>query len=220
MSKSLRLILGALVIVIIAVLAWFFLLNPIRSDISDTEDAIEEESDLLMTARGKVAQAEATKAEGKRNQARLLELAKMVPASEEVPSLLLQIQDLADQAGIDFITITPGTAVDSQTEEYAILPLDLEFEGSYFAVGDFISRAEQMVGGPGRLLTVKSLELSMLPESEAEAGTSPELQVGMQLYAFLIRESAGGSASPAPGGTTGTTGTSGTTSTTVQSSSN
>jgi len=33
----------------------------------------------------------------------------MVPLTEELPSLLLQIQDLADQSGIEFIQITPAT---------------------------------------------------------------------------------------------------------------
>ena len=47
----------------------------------------------------------------------------MVPESEEIPSLLLQIQDLADQSGIDFISITPGSVIDADT--FQILPLEL-----------------------------------------------------------------------------------------------
>ena len=114
MSNRMRLLLIGLAIVVIAVLAWFLALSPVRDDIAATEAQIEEERAKLSEAQIKLAQAESTKKEGRRNQARLLELAKMIPTSEEIPSLLLQIQDLADQSGIQFIAITrvrPGLGV-------------------------------------------------------------------------------------------------------------
>jgi Tfp pilus assembly protein PilO len=205
MSKNLRLILVALVIVVFAILVWFFVLSPIRGEISETEDAIQEEQDLLVTARAKVAAAEATKAEGKINQAKLLELAKMVPSSEELPSLLLQIQDLADQAGISFLTITPGEPTDTESEDYMILPLELEFEeGSYFAVSDFVYRVEQMVGGPGRLLAIKTLELSLQEDEATAAMGEAKLKAVISAYAFIQGNT---------GATTGGSGSSGTTTT-------
>jgi Tfp pilus assembly protein PilO len=120
------------------------------------------------------------------NQARLLELAKMVPDSEEIPSLLLQIQDLADQSGIEFISITPGEPVEAGA--FRIIPLQLEFSGTYFDLSDFVYRAEQMAAGPGRLLAVKALALRLASEATTESGAdtsqSPVLGVSMTLYAF------------------------------------
>lgn len=220
MSKNLKLILGALVIVVFAVLVWFFVLSPVRGDIADTEAAIDEEQQLLVSARAQLAKAEVTKEEGKVNQAKLLELAKMMPASEELPSLLLQIQDLADQAGIDFITITPGVAFESPDGGYQILPLDLEFEGSFFDVNDFVYRAEEMVAGPGRLLAVKTLDVSAPTGTSEEESTgdsvtgSPSLQVGITMYAFIM----GGSSATTPSGGSGSSpSTSGSTDTTESS---
>ena len=74
-----------------------------REDIATVSANIEAEKTKLATALAELAAAETTQAEGMENQARLLELAKMVPYSEEIPSLMLQIQDLADQSGIEFI---------------------------------------------------------------------------------------------------------------------
>ena len=54
----------------------------------------------------------------------------MVPESGQVPSLLVQIQDLADQSGIMFISVSPGEPKES--EGFQIIPLTLEFSGSYF----------------------------------------------------------------------------------------
>jgi Tfp pilus assembly protein PilO len=136
----------------------------------------------------------------------LLELAKMVPLTEELPSLLLQIQDLADQAGIEFIQVTPGEATATESGEFQLIPLGLEFSGTYFDVSDFIYRAEQMVAGPGRLLAIKSVSLALGAETEASAVRSPELGVTMSIYAFIM--GGGGSATanvPPPASTTGDT---------------
>jgi Tfp pilus assembly protein PilO len=170
-------------LVLVIVLAWFFLLNPVREDISATNAAIEQEQAKLLAAQAKLAQAEVTRKEGKMNQARLMELAKMVPLSGEIPSLLVQIQDLADQAGIEFISITPGSAI--VATGFNILPLSLQFTGTFFDLSDFVFRAEQLLAGPGRLLAVKQIDLQLDSKGDAGNGsTSPELRVSMVLYAF------------------------------------
>lgn len=204
MSRKIRFVLGIIALVIVIALCWFFLLSPLRADIAATEESIDAERTKLATAQAKLAQAEVTREEGKKNQARLLELAKMVPNSEEIPSLLIQIQDLADQSGIEFLTITPGDPLDS--DGFRILPLVLEFSGTYFDLSDFVYRAEQMVAGPGRLLAVKQLglDLGQTTGTGASRGTSasPELRVSMTLYAFETDSAAGGSQVPATGGMT------------------
>ena len=81
----------------------------------------------------------------------------MVPQSTQVPSLLVQIQDLADQSGIDFLSVSPGEP--TEADGFQIIPLSLSFTGTYFDLSDFAYRVEQLVAAPGRLLTVKSISL-------------------------------------------------------------
>lgn len=184
MSSRVRFALMGAGLLVLAVVVWFLVLSPIRSDIAATDAELADQQTQLQLATGQLAQAETTREEGKRNQARLLELSKMIPKDEELPSLLLQLQDLADQSGIEFIAITPGEPQDSQSGDYQLVPLDLTFTGAYFDVSDFAYRAEQMASGPGRLLAVKSVNLSL---GETTAGAaSPELSVSMSLYAFMI----------------------------------
>jgi len=201
MTRRIRFVLVALALVVIVALCWFMLLSPIRGDIAATNASIEGERTKLAAAQAKLAQAETTRQEGNKNQARLLELAKMVPDSEEIPSLLLQIQDLADQSGIEFISITPGDPV--QAGAFQILPLQLEFSGTYFDLSDFIYRAEQMAAGPGRLLAIKTLALSLdtAATTGSGAGTSPSptLGVSMTLYAFETAASASTTPATTPG---------------------
>ena len=186
MSRRIRLLLMAVVVIAIVALCWFALLNPIRGDIAAADASIETERTKLAAAQAKLSQAEITRQDGQKNQARLLELAKMVPESEEVPSLLLQIQDLADQSGIAFISITPGDPVDAAS--FRIIPLEVRFSGTFFNLSDFVYRAEQMVAAPGRLLAVKDLKLQLggegVPGENSDTVVGPTLAVNMTLYAF------------------------------------
>jgi Tfp pilus assembly protein PilO len=209
-NRTLRLVLVGVALVVIVLLAWFFLINPLRGDIDAVEASIETEQAALTAAQAELAQAEAIREEGEKNRGMLLELAKMVPEGEQIPSLLLQIQDLADQSGIDFIAVTPGDPI--QSGGFDIIPLELEFTGTYFDLSDFVYRAEQMVAGPGRLLAVKNLDLQLAQESEgtgSEVAVSPELAVNMTLYAFQMAAPTAATTpatgSAAPGGSSETT---------------
>jgi len=78
MNRTLRLIIVGVVLVVIIVLAWFFLISPLRSDIDAVEASIETERASLSAAQAQLAQAEAIREEGEKNRGMLLELAKMV----------------------------------------------------------------------------------------------------------------------------------------------
>lgn len=192
MNRKIRLVLSGVALVVIVAMAWFFLITPLRASMAETNSAITAESTKLAAAQAKLAQAEVTRAEGQKNQARLLELAKMVPDSSQVPSLLVQIQDLADQSGIKFKSVSPGDPKES--DGFQIVPLTLEFSGSYFNLKDFAYRVEQLVAGPGRLLTVKSVQLQLrnapTDGKAAPAGDGPDLTVSMTLYAFCMDQAA------------------------------
>jgi Tfp pilus assembly protein PilO len=175
-----RLLFGLIIaaLVVVVALVWFFMLSPMRNDIASTKDAIQNEQVRLAAAQAKLAQAEVTRQEGRRNQARLLELAKLVPPSDEIPSLLLQIQALADQSGITFMAITPGDLI--RSTDFQILPLQVEFKGTFFPLNDFLYRIERMAAGPGRLLATKQLNLQLgdlTPDGQ-------QLSVMMTIYAF------------------------------------
>lgn len=173
-------ILVAVLLVVVLVAYWFLLLSPLRAKTAEVDAQIETELSQLSQNQARLAMLEQIKTDARRNEARLIELAKMVPERTEIPSLLLQIQDMATESGIDFMTISPGSA--KAAGMYEIVPLSLQFVGTFFDVNDFMYRAEQMAAGPGRVLTVKNVSLAPLSEDLAKA--SPRLAVTMTVYAF------------------------------------
>jgi len=201
-SRRTKLLLGVLGVIILAVAVWFLVLQPIRSDIASTDQEIESMRARLQTAQAKLAQAEVKRQEAKYNQARLLELAKMVPESEEIPSLIVELEDVARQSGVNLSSITPGEPAELSGIPARYVPVDLQVSGSYFDLGDFVYRLERMVGRPGRLLAVKTINLEVKSgEGEVSPGQSPKLQATITVYAFAAGETASTSGSAAAGAT-------------------
>ncbi|MHB9150906.1 MAG: type IV pilus inner membrane component PilO [Thermoleophilia bacterium] len=180
MSRRNVYILGGLLLVVILAAHWFLLLSPLRERIADVDQQIATERTQLVQNQAQLAVLERTRLDAQRNEARLIELAKMMPERTELPSLLLQIQDLATESGIEFMTISPGQSIAAGL--YQTVPLALQFTGTFFDLNDFIYRAEQMAAGPGRILTVKTLGLALVGEDAANA--SPSLTVALTLYSF------------------------------------
>ncbi len=220
MNRRIVYILFAVIVVVVIGLGWFALISPTRQDVATTNSSITAERDKLATTQAQLRQAEETSKEGRQNQARLLELTKMVPNGDEIPSLLLQIQDLANESGISFMSITPSDLI--QVNDYQILPLQVQFEGRFFDLSDFVYRAEQMVAGPGRLLAIKTLGLvpnSTDASSSGSVASSPTLKVSMVLYAFemnpSIKKSAAAATTPSAQPSTTATTAAGSTATTA-----
>ena len=176
---------GGLVAILVVALYWFFVLSPLRGKIGDTQTQIDAANTQLVSLQAQMAQMAQSREQASRNQARLLELSKMLPDRDEIPSLLLQIQDLATESGIDFMMLTPSkAAATSSTGTYQTIPLSLQFAGTFFDVNDFLYRIEQLAAAPGRILSVQNLTLT--PNGTATVGVSPTLSVTMTLLAYKI----------------------------------
>jgi type IV pilus assembly protein PilO len=173
-------ILAGIALVAVVLVAWFLLISPVRTKIADTTAQVQAQQKNLATAKAKLAKMEETKQQAEQNQGRLIELYKMVPAQDEIPSLLLQIEDLAIESGISALGMTPGKA--SGSGSFQIVSVQLQFTGTYFDVNDFVYRLEQLVAQPGRLLAVKDVTLGLTATSKA--GASPQLTVNMNVQAF------------------------------------
>jgi type IV pilus assembly protein PilO len=202
-------------IVVVALVVFFLLINPIRGEISELRLQVDDENAKIAKAEQGLRVAEATRSEGRRNQALLMELAKMIPSTPEIPSLILQIQDMADKAGIDWMQVSPSAPRAVEGAAYQIVPLSLTFSGSFYDVSDFIYRAEQMVAGPGRLLAVKDLALTI--EKIKGGGSVPfavTMNVNMTMSSFVMAQAPAPAPAPAASPPSGSAG--GATTTTVK----
>ncbi len=99
-------VIAALVLVAVA---WFLLLAPVRKDAKALDGKIAAAQGRLTAAQGVVTQGETAKAAYRADYAAVSRLGKAVPADDDVPSLVVQLESAADRSRVDFRSIELAT---------------------------------------------------------------------------------------------------------------
>jgi type IV pilus assembly protein PilO len=153
----------------------------------------------------------------------LFRLAKAMPDTTDMSGILLELNRVAGEAGIEFNSISPGGA--SVQGAYQVIPVSLAFEGNFYSLSDFLYRLRSLVQvrdgdltANGRLFTVDTITFA------EGVGSFPNIQASLMVNAFVFGTTPAAAAPPpvpattttTPGATT-TPGTTTTTSTTPMS---
>jgi Tfp pilus assembly protein PilO len=95
----------------------------------------------------------------------LFRLTRAMPATSDMPGILLELSRVADETGITFNSITPAQPTGAGS--YSALPIEITFGGNYYELSDFIFRLNNLVAKHdgklnvnGRLFTVNSVDFS------------------------------------------------------------
>ena len=92
--------------------AWFLLIAPVRKDAQALDGQITTAQGRLTAAQALVSQGESAKSAYRADYAAVSRLGKAVPADDDVPSLLVQIESAADRSEVDFrsVELSAGAA--------------------------------------------------------------------------------------------------------------
>src|SRR5439155_14813627 len=92
----------------------------------------------------------------------IFRLSRAMPDTADVPDVLLQLSQIAQDTGISFTSIAPSDLQPSGT--YQLLPISLVFHGRFYDLADFLYRLRNLVGvhggtlsATGRLFSVDSI---------------------------------------------------------------
>jgi Tfp pilus assembly protein PilO len=196
-----------MVIVVVALVAaiaasWLLVVSPKRDQAAKLGTKAASEQQALDTARTELAQNAAASKQYASNYAALAKLGEAVPASDQIPSLIIQLQNAADGARVDFQSLQNGTgsstagstpaptsgtsagASDAVSEQ-----LSFSFSGSYFQLSNFFNKVQHLVTPAGdgvqvhgRLISLNSVNLT------PAAGGFP--QITAQITATIYTEAA------------------------------
>ena len=176
---AMAIVIGALLVV--TLLGYFVLISPQRSksaDLAQEAQAIEAQIQALRIANAQVRNVEPIRV------ADLFRVSKAMPNTDDMPSVLLELNRIARETGIRFESITPQDAADAGG--YLRRPIDLVFDGNFYELSDFLYRLRSLVrvrGGQleatGRLFTVNSLSFA---ESERDF---PRIKATLNISAYV-----------------------------------
>ena len=183
----------ALVVVcllVVGALGYFMLISPKRSESADLATQIQATETEIQARRLAVR---TTPTVEPIRAADLFRVTKAMPSKADMPGVLLELNRIARETGIQFESITPGDGADAGG--YVRQPIDLIFEGNFYELSDYLYRVRTLVsvhGGrlqaTGRLFTVRTLSFV-----ESEKGF-PQIRATLGVDSYVY----GGAATPAP----------------------
>jgi len=184
------------VVAVVLIVAWYFLLlSPTRTKLSDLDSQVQAQQAALATAKQEVARLESYKKTAPQSRAEIVRLGKMLPESEGIPSLIIELTRTADASGIALNSIARGAT--QPGTPFGLQSVTLQVTGRFFDIEDFLYRLESYVAFrnasfrvTGRLLEVRTLSLA--GGAATTTGSTAPLTVTVELNAYLWAAAAGG----------------------------
>jgi type IV pilus assembly protein PilO len=159
------LILGILILVVLAIAYYFLLFSPLRQDYLAKYDERTRREAQKQQLEQTVAQLENIRRNSDDIERQILELSKRIPEQAEIPTLVVQIEEVAQAADVTQLRIEPGDPeAPPGGGDFSRIPITMSFEGSYEQLQDFLLRVRNLA----RLVTIN--EVNYEPVEERRGG--------------------------------------------------
>jgi type IV pilus assembly protein PilO len=168
-------ILGSLVIVLLIVGFYFLLLSPLLNRLDEADQQRDDKESQLAQLQQEVAKLEEVRRNSPEIERLLLELSKRIPTQPEIPTLTVQIEEIAQDSGVTQVSLIPGTpAPPTGGGDFTVQPITMSFEGTYEELQEFLALTRDLA----RLVTVNDITYEALEEGTI---TQPEIEQLLQV---------------------------------------
>jgi len=147
MGSSTRPIVAIIVVAAAAIAFWVLALSPKRDEADQLGKQAEALSASIESARGELARATAARRTFPTAYHQLVELGQAVPSTDETPSLLVELTQIAAESGVSFDSInlegegSGGGAAAPSTEAEGTAPSATEVTASLLPLGASVGSA-------------------------------------------------------------------------------
>jgi type IV pilus assembly protein PilO len=158
-------ILGLLVVLLLVVGYYFLLLGPLLNRLDERAQERSDKEARLANLQQDVAQLEQVRRNAPELERQILKYSKRIPEEPEIPTLVVQIEEIARASGVTQLSIVPGTPGSPPGGgNYSVLPITMTFEGTYEELQDFTRRTDNLA----RLVTINDVTYCRVPILDAE----------------------------------------------------
>ena len=165
------LILGILGIVIVVIGFYFLLLSPLLQSLDEQAQARDDKQSQLEQVQQEVNEREEVRRNSPEIQRQLLELSKRIPTQPQIPTLVVQAEEIADASGVTQLSVDPEPpTTPAGGGDYQVVPVTMQFDGTYDQMQDFLLRTRNLT----RLVTVTDLRYCRNPTIGEEASCEVE----------------------------------------------
>ncbi len=178
-----NMLIAGILIILLLVLGYYFLLfSPLRDEFGQRSEEQASKEQQLQQLQQQVSELERIARNAPEIERQLLELSKRIPTQTEIPTFVVQIEEVAREAGVTQVSIEPGAPEPPpQGGDFSRVPITMSFEGTYEQLQDFVGRVLNLV----RLVTINEINYEVLVE---EGETVPEPGVERLLQVEITAE--------------------------------
>ena len=167
------LILGILILILLAVGYYFLLFSPLRAEYLAAYNERTQKEQQKAQLEQTVAELENVRRNAPDIERQILEISKRIPEQDEIPTLVVQIEDVAREAGVTQLLIQPGTPeAPPGGGDFSRIPITMTFLGRYEQMQDFLLRVRNLA----RLVTVNEVTYCRSPETISGASCPAQIQ--------------------------------------------
>jgi len=188
--------------VALAVVAIVLLVLPMFADIDSLALQKAGAQRDLQLAQSRLAQLESTKSRSAATEAETLKIGTEMPDSPQLPTLIMELQDIANAAGVKVTSFSPAQPSPVAGGQYTEISLNTQITAQWSDLLDYLRRVDKAT----RLLRVTNITVAPVSATTTlTAGEEPDLTVSLTTKAYVI--GANGVISAAGSSSTGTSGT-------------
>jgi Tfp pilus assembly protein PilO len=173
-----ELVVSVVLAVLVVAGLWALLVRPKAGQAAAVQAQERDAAARAETLRGQISALEQARSEAPSLRARAREAGDPFPAKPDLPGLTTALQKVAEQAGVDLLSIQPSSpGASTASPELAALATTVSVSGGYFEIEDFLSRLENLVKSPDpashvppRSVLVRSLSLNSSSSASATSG--------------------------------------------------
>ena len=187
-------------VLVYALVFWFVLVSPKRAEASALKDEVAA-LEITVTNARLAATPRPNEDTKPIAVADIFRLAKAMPSAPDMAGILLELDRIAEDTGIEFQSVTP--AASAVVGDYQTVPITLAFNGNFYELSDFLFRLRTLVGvragelrAAGRLFSVESISFAESPKG------FPELAATLSVVAYVYGNDVPASADAPPAATT------------------
>jgi type IV pilus assembly protein PilO len=158
-------ILGVLGMVLLIVIYYFLLLSPLLQRLNEQAQARQSKQAQLEQVQQQVNQLEEVRRQSPDIERQLLELSKRIPAQPQIPTFVVQVQEIADASSVTQLSVDPEPSTAPEGGgDYRVVPVTMQFKATYDEMQDFLLRTRNLA----RLVTVTNVTYCRVPLLDSE----------------------------------------------------
>ena len=205
-SPQVEMIIAIVIIALIALGMVFLLIVPQFGALAEQDQQLSKANQDIQSAQNLLAQRQSAKVRAAQTQTELMKLENQIPDDPQLPALIIELQNAANEAGLDFIKITPDTVTNA--DGYNTVPISVVLQGRWADCADYVQRLQKL----DRQVRISALKVTPWnpsnPSSAVEATNTDVdrnpplvLQAAIRIEAYTIGPAVQSpSAVPAPAG--------------------